>query len=79
MPSTLDKLPFLIERGSSSQESRVRRYPYPPVFNSGVAGVVATLKQQQQVGNAVREGAVRGVMDFDELHPAHPAPSGALR
>lgn len=37
------------------------------MFNNGLAGVVATLRQQR-VGNAVREGAVRGVVDFDELH-----------
>ncbi|MEA7538692.1 hypothetical protein ONQ62_25290, partial [Salmonella enterica subsp. enterica serovar Virginia] len=34
------------------------------MFNNGLAGVVATLRQQR-VGNAVREGAVRGVVDFD--------------
>ncbi len=63
----LDKLPFLIEQEAAVEVAVKGDAHVRPVFNNGLAGVVATLRQQR-VGNAVREGAVRGVVDFDELH-----------
>ncbi|CFZ36521.1 Uncharacterised protein [Salmonella enterica subsp. enterica serovar Typhi] len=63
----LDKLPFLIEQEAAVEVAVKGDAHVRPVFNNGLAGVVATLRQQR-VGNAFREGAVRGVVDFDELH-----------
>lgn len=60
----LDKLPFLIEQEAAVEVAVKGDAHVRPVFNNGLAGVVATLRQQR-VGNAVREGAVRGVVAFE--------------
>ncbi len=52
--------------------------PCPPRVHQRRCGCRRDTRQQR-VGNAVREGAVRGVADFDELTGKHPAPRGALR
>ncbi|VFS04723.1 Uncharacterised protein [Salmonella enterica subsp. houtenae] len=63
----LNELPFLIKQEAAVEVAVKGDAHVRPCSITAFAGVVATLRQQR-VGNAVREGAVRGVVDFDERH-----------
>ncbi|VTP71101.1 Uncharacterised protein [Leclercia adecarboxylata] len=63
----LDKLPFFIEQEAAVEIAVKGNAHVCAMLNHGVAGIGAALRQQR-IGNAIRERAVRGVMDFNEGH-----------